>query len=91
MILEDTRAVMESARCNFFVSRALLDASEKIISNARKEVLYNGVSEDFVKYSLEDRAAVRERYGLAPEDKVVAFVGNIVKVKNVLSLPVIFA
>ena len=91
VILEDTRAVMESARCNFFVSRALLEASEKIISNARKEVLYNGVSEDFVKYSLEDRAAVRERYGLAPEDKVVAFVGNIVKVKNVLSLPEIFA
>ena len=91
VILEDTRAVMESARCNFFVSRALLDASEKIISNARKEVLYNGVSEDFVKYSPEDRAAVRERYGLAPEDKVVAFVGNIVKVKNVLSLPEIFA
>ena len=91
VILEDTRAVMESARCNFFVSRALLDASERITSNARKEVLYNGVSEDFVKYSPEDRAAVRERYGLAPEDKVVAFVGNIVKVKNVLSLPEIFA
>ena len=91
VILEDTRAVMESARCNFFVSRALLDASEKIISNARKEVLYNGVSEDFVKYSPEDRVAVRERYGLSAEDKVVAFVGNIVKVKNVLSLPEIFA
>ena len=91
VILEDTRAVMKSARCNFFVSRALLDASERITSNARKEVLYNGVSEDFVKYSPEDRAAVRERYGLAPEDKVVAFVGNIVKVKNVLSLPEIFA
>jgi glycosyltransferase involved in cell wall biosynthesis len=82
---------MESARCNFFVSRALLEASEKITSNARKEVLYNGVSEDFVKYSPEDRAAVRERYGLAPEDKVVAFVGNLHAVKNVLSLPEIFA
>ena len=125
VILEDTRAVMKSARCNFFVSRALLDASERIISandvlpvsssntggaqahdrvapfvpddtvsgvsSVRKEVLYNGVSEDFVKYSPEDRAAVRERYGLSAEDKVVAFVGNIVKVKNVLSLPEIFA
>ncbi|MBO5941679.1 MAG: glycosyltransferase [Bacteroidales bacterium] len=117
VILEDTRAVMKSARCNFFVSRALLDASERIISAndvlpvssgdtgvapahrrvtsgvspVRKEVLYNGVSEDFVKYSPERRAAVRERYGLAPEDKVVAFVGNIVTVKNVLSLPEIFA
>ena len=103
VILEDTRAVMESARCNFFVSRALLDASERIISAkdvlsvssgvspVRKEVLYNGVSEDFVKYSPEGRAAVRERYGLAHEDKVVAFVGNLVTVKNVLSLPDIFA
>ena len=125
VILEDTRAVMESARCNFFVSRALLDASERItsandvlpvssgdtggaqahnrvapfvhddtvsgVSSVRKEVLYNGVSEDFVKYSPERRAAVRERYGLSAEDKVVAFVGNLVTVKNVLSLPAIFA
>ena len=125
VILEDTRAVMESARCNFFVSRALLEASERIlsandvlpvssgdtggaqahdrvapfvpdeavsgVSSVRKEVLYNGVSEDFVKYSPEQRAAVRERYGLSDEDKVVAFVGNIVTVKNVLSLPEIFA
>ena len=125
VILEDTRAVMESARCNFFVSRALLDASERIVSandvlpvssgdtggaqahnrvapfvhddtvsgvsSVRKEVLYNGVSEDFVKYSPEQRAAVRERYGLSAEDKVVAFVGNLVTVKNVLSLPEIFA
>ena len=91
VILDDTRAVMESARCNFFVSRALLEASEMITSHARKEVLYNGVSEDFVKYSPEDRAAVRERYGLDPEDKVVAFVGNLHTVKNVLSLPAIFA
>ena len=61
VIMEDTRAVMESARCNFFVSRALLETSEKITSVARKEVLYNGVSEDFVKYSTEQRAAVRDR------------------------------
>ena len=91
VILDDTRAVMQSARCNFFVSNALLEASEKITLNARKEVLYNGVSEDFVKYSPEDRTAVRERYGLDPEDKVVAFVGNLHTVKNVLSLPAIFA
>ena len=91
VILEDTRAVMESARCNFFVSKALMAASDKITLKASKKVLYNGVSEDFVKYSSADRAAVRERYGLAPEDKVVAFVGNLHAVKNVLSLPAIFA
>ena len=91
VILEDTRAVMESARCNFFVSKALMAASDKITLKASKEVLYNGVSEDFVKYSSADRAAVRESYGLTPEDKVVAFVGNLHAVKNVLSLPAIFA
>ena len=91
VILEDTRAVMESAKCNFFVSKALMAASDKITLKASKEVLYNGVSEDFVKFSLADRAAARERYGLAPEDKVVAFVGNLHAVKNVLSLPAIFA
>jgi glycosyltransferase involved in cell wall biosynthesis len=91
VILEDTRSVMESARCNFFVSRALMAASDKISMSARKEVLYNGVSEDFVRYLAEQRAAVRERYGLAPEDKVVAFVGNLVTVKNVMALPEIFS
>ena len=90
VILEDTRKVMESARCNFFVSKALLTSSDKITANAQKEVLYNGVSEDFVKYTSEDRAAVRERYGLTEEDRVVAFVGNIIAVKNVLALPEIF-
>ncbi|MBR5104135.1 MAG: glycosyltransferase [Bacteroidales bacterium] len=91
VMLEDTRAVMESARCNFFVSKALMTASDKITVQASKEVLYNGVSEDFVEFSPADRAAVRERFGLAPEDKVLAFVGNLAAVKNVLSLPAIFA
>ena len=91
VILEDTRAVMESARCNFFVSKALLSVSDKITVKACKEVLYNGVSEDFVKFSSADCMAVRERYGLSAEDKVVAFVGNLHAVKNVLSLPAIFA
>ena len=91
VILEDTRAVMESARCNYFVSKALLAASDKITENAFKQVLYNGVSEDFVKFSAEDLSAARERYGLTVDDKVVAFVGNLSAVKNVLSLPAIFA
>jgi glycosyltransferase involved in cell wall biosynthesis len=82
---------MEAAKCNFFVSKALMAASDKITAQARKEVLYNGVSEDFVEFSAEKKAAVRERYGLSPEDVVVAFVGNLVPVKNVLVLPELFA
>ena len=91
VILEDTKTVMDSARGNFFVSKALLAASDKITVQARKEVLYNGVSEDFVEFSPAEKAAVRDRYGLAPEDKVVAFVGNLVPVKNVMVLPELFA
>ena len=91
VILEDTKIVMESARCNFFVSKALLAASDKITVQARKEVLYNGVSEDFVEFDPAEKAAARERYGLTPEDRVVAFVGNLVPVKNVMVLPELFA
>lgn len=90
VILEDTKAVMEAAKCNFFVSKALLTASDKITVQARKEVLYNGVSEDFVELSASEKNAVRERYGLSEEDRVVAFVGNLVPVKNVLVLPDLF-
>ena len=91
VILEDTKTVMESARCNFFVSKALMEASDRITVHARKEVLYNGVSEDFVEFSPAEKASVRGRYGLSPEDKVVAFVGNLVPVKNVMVLPELFA
>ena len=91
VILEDTKAVMDAARCNFFVSKTLMKASDKITVNARKEVLYNGVSEDFMEFAPAEKTAVRERYGLAPEDKVVAFVGNLVAVKNVMVLPELFA
>ncbi len=82
LVLEWTRKVMETARCNFFVSRSLLDHSEKICGNLPKEVLYNGVSEDFVRFSDEDRTYQRNIYGLEEDTKVVAFVGSIVNVKN---------
>mgnify|MGYP003289262649 CR=1 FL=1 len=90
VIREDTKKVMEAARCNFFVSRALLDASERITSNACKEVLYNGVSEMFVRWDDDARQKARERFGIAADVKVVAFAGNLVAVKNVLVLPQIF-
>ena len=90
VIREDTKKVMEAARCNFFVSRALLEASEKITGNASKEVLYNGVSEEFVRLSDDARQQARERFGIGVDVKVVAFAGNLVAVKNVLALPHIF-
>lgn len=90
LILRDTRAVMEEASCNFYVSSALRTESDKITVSARKEVLYNGVSDDFVRYPDDRRMALRGKYGLSPEEKVVAFVGSIVAVKNVSVLQPLF-
>lgn len=91
LILSHTRSLMEGAACNFFVSEALRDASEKITSAARKDVLYNGASSTFARLSDAERAALREKYGLETGEKVVAFVGNLVAVKNVTTLYGIFS
>ncbi len=90
MILRDTRLIMEDAVCNFFVSKALLEDSERIATSVRKEVLYNGVSSAFTQFSQERREDLRGRYGLSEGVKVVAFAGSIVAVKNVDSLQPIF-
>ena len=90
LLLEWTAKVMEGARCNFFVSRNLLEYSDRICKDVPKEVLYNGVSGDFVRFSDVDRKYVRHTYGLEDGTKVVAFVGSIVNVKNPQMLQPIF-
>lgn len=90
LVLRETRSVMENAVCNFFVSSALLSESARISDTARKSVLYNGVAEEFRRMPEEERARLRADYGLRPGDKVVAFVGSIVAVKNVYELQPIF-
>ena len=90
VILKDTRKVMEAARCNFFVSKALMKVSDKITVNARKEVLYNGVSDDFVPFDDAAMAEARQDFGIQEYEKTVAFVGNLSTVKNVKALPEIF-
>ncbi len=129
----DTASVMRGAECNFFVSEALMRASEKIVAGVgsgvgsgsgvssvagsdvgtgtaagsssgvgfdvgggadagkcRKEVLYNGVGEGFERFPEHCRAEVRLNNGLSEDDKVVAFVGSIVAVKNVSVLQPLF-
>ena len=90
LILRETVRVMEEASCNFFVSDALMKDSDRITVNARKKVLYNGVSDDFMKYDDPVRADLRKRYGIADGEKVVAFTGSLVAVKNVYVLQPLF-
>lgn len=90
LIMKHTRILIENARCNFFVSKALLRESDRILVTDRKKVLYNGVSDRFVRFSDEERRALRKKYGLGSNDKVVAFAGSLVDVKNVHLLQPIF-
>ena len=90
LIRRDTCLVMESAKCNFFVSKALMLKSDELTLKAEKKVLYNGISDRFERYSDEKRNELRARYGLSPDDKVVAFVGSLVAVKNVHVLQPLF-
>lgn len=90
LVLRMTAAAMDAAECNFFVSRTLMAASDAISETARKSVLYNGASEDFRRFQDEERQALRKEYGVSEDDKVVAFVGNLVNVKNAAVLPHLF-
>lgn len=90
LVLRRTKALMEGAACNFFVSRALLESSSYICTDACKRVLYNGVSESFVRFPEQDRLLLRARFGVDDNSRVVAFVGNLVAVKNVTVLHPLF-
>lgn len=81
--------ILQGAECNFFVSEALMNTAKSFAQGFKGEVLFNGVSELFKKYDDNKRLTLKEKYGVA-KTKVVAFVGNLVPVKNVVSLPDIF-
>ena len=89
--LKETIVIMKNAECNFFVSRALMAASYNILDDAtvRREVIYNGVSGDFYRYDDGLRSKIRAKYGVE-DTRVVAFAGNLCKVKNVRTLIPIF-
>lgn len=85
----DTVKVLENATYNFFVSKALLDSSIALTSNTQRELLYNGVGNEFFEYAPEKRKELRHNWNIE-EKKVVAFIGNLFPIKNVLLLPDIF-
>ncbi len=92
MIKELTIKLLHSPTCNFFVSQGLLDKAHAELTNGfPAEILLNGASEQFQRYSNEKRSSLRKKYGLNDDDKkVVAFVGRFEPVKNVTLLPDIY-
>lgn len=85
-----TKKILESSKCNFFVSKGLLNMSNKLTENDAKVILYNGCSTSYKSYSLEHKTQIRERFNTTNK-KVIAFVGNLIPIKNPLLLPEIFS
>jgi teichuronic acid biosynthesis glycosyltransferase TuaC len=84
-----TVKVLKEAAKNFFVSRALFEASDKLAKEICKAVLYNGVSDEFTTYPVHRKELLKIKHNVQRK-KVVAFVGGIVEEKNIFSLPGIF-
>ena len=88
-VRKETIEILEKASNNFFVSNAMMETSYKLTIKAEKQLLYNGVGSEFIKYNDEKRELLRNEYGVLGK-KVVAFIGNLLPIKNVLLLPEIF-
>lgn len=86
---DETQKLIKGAAYNIFVSRALLETSNKITSEGHKSVLYNGRDIDFVCYPEAKKTELKSRHSVANK-RIVAFVGNLHPVKNIKSLPDIF-
>ena len=89
-MLKTTKNSLERATCNFFVSKKLLAASDRITTKCNKEVIYTGPSSHFKRATDEEIQEFKNRYKICRE-KIIGFVGNIIEVKNVLSLPSIMS
>ncbi|MGM9734828.1 MAG: glycosyltransferase [Candidatus Cryptobacteroides sp.] len=86
-VMRMTRMLANDAVMNFYVSDSLKDIGERLAPGAPSDVLYNGVSGRFARLSDEERMDCRQRFSLPVDRKVVAYVGNFHRIKNVLSLP----
>ena len=89
ILFKRVKDIIKNASCNFFVSKNLLDVSDKITPDGTKMVLYNGCDPRFFKMSDAQRRALREQNGVKDEH-VVTFSGSLLPIKNTLVLPQIY-
>ena len=92
MIKEMTIKLLHQADCNFFVSQGLLDRAHADLTDGfPAEVLLNGASAEFHRYSDARRNELRKYYKIPEGKKVVAYLGRFEPVKNVTLLPEIYS
>lgn len=84
-----TIELLHGARYNFFVSRELQARAQQLTADFKGEILYNGASRMFSRYSDDERRRLRVLHHVL-DRKVVAFVGRFEPIKNVTLLPQIF-
>lgn len=85
LVRKETARLTANARWNFYVSEALMETSSPFPGH--KMVLHNGVSMKFKRFSDEQKAELRKRYGVSQGTKVVAYAGSFFHVKNTMALP----
>lgn len=85
-----TIELLHGASFNFFVSRELQARAQQLTADFQSEVLYNGASRIFSRFTDGERDRLRTLYQVQ-DRKVVAFVGRFEPIKNVTLLPRIFS
>lgn len=90
MLKRLTTELLRDAPMNCFVSKDLEAKARLMAGDIACEVLYNGASDRFTRYTDAKRADLRAKHGVGAK-KTVAFVGRFEPVKNVTMLPNIFA
>ena len=84
-----TKKILESATMNFFVSQYLCNKAYLLSKSFVSSILYNGVGDNFYPFDHDKKPSLKQNFGFT-EGKIVAFVGNLIYIKNVNSLPDIF-
>ena len=82
--------IISNASGNIFVSQSLYDTGLNLFKTIpNPHVFYNAADSSFYKFNDAKRRELRMKWGVYGK-KVVAFVGNLEKVKNVQRLPAVF-
>ena len=81
--------LMRSALRNIFVSKALRQTATEIVPNIDGDVLYNAASNKFCRFGEMTRNELHDKYK-STRNKVIAFAGGLVPIKNAEILPEIF-
>lgn len=89
-VFEETKRILKNATCNFFVSQSLQAKGKEICPEMKSMVLYNGVGNTFYRFDGVERLKLRDKFQLIEKEKVVAYVGHFIEVKNPRLLPLIF-